>query len=121
LDKEIILSEGHHTQEQIDKAFAAIPKLLRLLQDAGIQNPSVELHADASGKLVLGTTMDDFTNGQIEFAMDLVKSQRPYDMLGLSDKIGITSCCGFVTFAEELEKKGEDRVDYTHYSLDDGL
>lgn len=91
------MSEGHHTEEQVDKAFAAVPKLLRKLIEAGCENPWVELHGDASGKIILGRN-EYVTDKQIELAIDLVKSRRYSSDDGY---IGITSCCGFVSFAED--------------------
>ena len=91
------MSEEHHTEEQVDKAFAAVPKLLRKLKEAGCDNPSVELFSDASGRVILGRH-ENVTDKQIELATKLVKSQRYTNADG---EFGITSCCGFVSFAEE--------------------
>lgn len=92
------MSEGHHTKEQVDKAFAAMPKLLRRLEEAGCENPSVELFSDASGCVLIGRRKD-VTEEQIDLAVDLVKSRRI--SVDKSTNVIITSCCGFVSFAEE--------------------
>ncbi len=91
------MSESHHTEEQVDKAFAYVPTILRKLQEAGCENPSVEMHGDASGRLILGRH-ENVTDKQIELATELVKSRRySFD----DGYFGITSCCGFVSAAEE--------------------
>ncbi len=84
----------HHTEEQIQRGFAKAPGILKQLTEAGVEHPYFELFSDASGALVLGEERDHITEEQVALAINLVKSQRPYDMMGRSKKIGITFCCG---------------------------
>jgi hypothetical protein len=92
---------SHHTEEQIQAGFAKAPGILKQLQEAGVSLPYFKLFADASGALVLGERgRDTITDEQVELATNLVKSMRPYDMMGRSKKIGITFCCG-LTHEEE--------------------
>lgn len=90
------MSEGHHTPEQVDKAFAYAPKILRRLKEVGVTLPSFTLYDDASGTLNLGNKI---TPQQYELAIVLVHSKR-LSMLS-DDKIAIDFCCGLVTAAEK--------------------
>lgn len=88
---------SHHTPEQVDRAFANLPNILRKLEEAGVENPSVEMHSDGSGRLVLGQ-YKDITEEQVQLASDLVSSHRwGWDHHG---NFTITSCCGFVSAGE---------------------
>ena len=104
--------DEHHTTEQIDKAFAYAPTILRKLKEAGVPCPSFELYADASGRLRLGEE-GEVTMKQFKLAQGLLFTKRPYQMFcqqcldaggsNLSDHthpIGATFCCGLVVAAE---------------------
>lgn len=104
------MSEEHHTQEQVDKAFAYAPVILRKLKEAGVRLPHFELYADASGRVHLGSTEEKITNDQYRLAQDLLRSNRPYEMMCVKcldgeeehpHEVGVTFCCGLVTAAEE--------------------
>ena len=89
------MTEKHHTEEQVAKAFAYAPTVLRKLTEAGVQLPSLTLYADASGTLSLGESV---TSKQYELAVSLVRSQRQsMHCKGVS----INFCCGLVTAGEE--------------------
>ena len=89
------MTDGHHTSEQVDKAFAYAPTVLRKLVEAGVGLPSLQLYEDASGTLRLG---QDPTQEQCDLAMSLVRSNRRDNF---SDQIAINFCCGLVAAAEE--------------------
>jgi len=112
--RDLGLEDGHHTPEQVDKAFAYAPTILRKLSEAGVPLPSLELFADASGRLHLGNTNNKITNKQYKLAEDLLYTTRPYetfcdrcfageDPAEHTHEIGLTFCCGLVTAAEEAE------------------
>lgn len=91
------MTEKHHTPEQVEKAFAYAPTILRKLKDAGVPLPSFTLYEDASGRLNLGTNI---TNKQYDLAVNLIRSRRESMF---SDEIAIDFCCSLVTAAEELK------------------
>ena len=91
------MNDGHHTPEQIEKAFAYAPIVLRKLKEAGVELPVLKLYGDASGQLSLGRKV---TEDQYKLAISLVKSQRQ-SMFG--DRVAIDFCCGLVLAAEEAE------------------
>lgn len=91
------MSEEHHTPEQVSKAFAKAPEILRGLIEAGVKFPRFELFEDASGSLILGRE-GEITNEQWKLASSLVYSRRA---LMCDDRIGIEFCCGLVTAAEK--------------------
>lgn len=96
---------AHHTSEEVKRAFAYAPEVLRQLEQAGVQLASLELYADASGKLWLP---DNMTPAQVELAMDLVMSQRPVWRYGAV--VGIAFCCGLVERAKHplVKQLGSD-------------
>jgi len=89
--------EGHHTPEQVQKAFGKAPEILHELVEAGVKLPRFELFEDASGSLILGRE-GEITNEQYNLASKLIYSRRP-DMQ--SNQISIAFCCGLVTAAEK--------------------
>lgn len=89
------MSEGHHTPEQVDKAFAYAPTILRKLKEAGVPNPHFRLFEDASGTLLIGNYA---TAKQCDLAETLIRSNRWSG--GLAREVGINFCCGLVTAAE---------------------
>lgn len=111
-DEPIVPKElGHHTPEQIAKAFAYAPKVLAKLVERGYPLVSFQLFEDASGRLILGMVsdfaLDDGRSGipkeDWEFACSLVKSRRP--IMDSSGQAGVQFCCGLVLAAEEEEKE----------------
>lgn len=95
---------SHHTENQVKAAFQTAPIILRKLQDAGLKHPSIELFADASGKLNLGYEKD-VKPEYWKLATSLIHSvrlQTCYDCLSnkcnLGDKhmVSIQFCCGLV-------------------------
>ena len=108
------MTDEHHTKEQVDKAFAHAPVILRKLKEAGVSYPYFELHVDASGRLLLGDERSRITGEQMALAQELLKSVRPYQMFcslcfdegskehkGHPHPIGVTFCCGLVQAAEQ--------------------
>ncbi len=90
-----VKSYGHHTPEQVEKAFAHAPTILRKLTEAGVESPRFRLFSDASGTLELGY---DPTQDQLDLAISLVYSRR---RSLTSEVVAIDFCCGLVTAAEE--------------------
>lgn len=108
------MTDEHHATEQVDKAFAYAPTILRKLKKAGVSYARFELYADASGRLLLGEENETITEDHLRLAQNLLKSNRPYQMFceqclkegdGYHSEhahpIGVTFCCGLVTAAEE--------------------
>lgn len=94
---------GHHTPEQVEKAFAYAPTILRKLAVAGMPLCSFQLYSDASGRLILGWKYGDKpTRKQFKLAEKLVYSNR---RICNNDQIGIAFCCGLITAAEEVENE----------------
>ena len=87
---------SHHNEEQVDKAFAYAPKLLRKLTDAGLYLPCFRLYEDASGILILGRS-EDVKDAHVELATELIHSQR---YAFRNDYLEINFCCGLVVAAE---------------------
>ena len=86
--------DSHHTPEQVDKAFAYAPTILRKMVEAGVSFPRFELYPDASGSLLLGGGV---TKEQYELAGKLVYSNRS---IMSTKEVGIIFCCGLVTASE---------------------
>lgn len=90
------MREDHHTPEQeVDKAFAYAPTILRKLKEAGVDLPSLKLYDDASGQLCLG---DDPTQEQVDLACNLIRSNRRSMW---TETVAIDFCCGLITASEE--------------------
>lgn len=89
------MSDEHHTPEQVKKAFAYAPQVLRQLQEAGVEYPSLLLYEDASGQLNLGQKV---TTEQFKLATSLVKSRR---QSMFTKAVTIDFCCGLVLAAED--------------------
>ena len=93
------MSEGHHTEEEVDLAFRCVPEILRQLREAGVELPSVRLFYDASGSLNLGNAKL-VTEEQAKMAEELIRSRR-WSVDDAGNAV-LTSCCGFVSFAKEM-------------------
>lgn len=103
----------HHTPEQVKKAFAYAPTVLRKLKEAGVGFPSLKLYDDASGQLSLG---DNPTQEQCDLAISLVRSRRRCMCTG---EVSIDFCCGLVTAAEEAEES--DKMVLSKYTCEHTL
>jgi hypothetical protein len=83
--------EGHHTPEQVARAFSRAPEVLRQLKEAGADSPRITLFSDASGRLSFGSQRP--TPEQATLATSLVHSQR---WSSAPREYAIDFCCGLV-------------------------